>query len=66
MFNFGIPPRCPHNILDYRKIDYFITQLYCTRCGEVVGTLEDREQRDDIYITGIVRPLTEKEREELS
>lgn len=66
MFNFGMPPRCSHDILDYKKIDYFITQLFCTKCGEVIGVIEDSEQKPDIYISGIVRPLTEKEKKELS
>lgn len=65
MFNYGQPRRCPHNVVDYQKIDHFITRIYCTQCGETMGVLEDTNQKPDLYISGIVRPLTDKEKEDL-
>ena len=59
------PTRCRHNVIDYNKIDHFRTELYCKRCGEVVGWLEDLAQKADTYITGEVRKLTTKERSDL-
>lgn len=62
MFDYGMPPRCKHETLDTQKIDYFITRLFCIKCGETVGVWEDKEQNT---VSGIVRPLTEKEKEDL-
>lgn len=65
MFNFGMPLRCSHDVVDYQKIDYFVTRLYCKKCGETMGVIEDSELRSDVYVTGIVRPLTDQERQDL-
>lgn len=69
MFDNGSPVagKCPHNVLDYVKVDYFRrTNLVCQRCGQVAGWLEDVKKDPQLYIAGKVRELTEEELKELA
>lgn len=67
MFDFGNPraDRCPHNVVDYVKVDHYRTDLVCESCGELIGWLEDLKRDPNLFITGKVRELSEKEMEEL-
>jgi hypothetical protein len=68
VFDNGSPVagKCPHDVLDYVKVDHYRTDLICPRCGETVGWLEDLEQDPQLYIAGPVRKLTEEELKELA
>ena len=60
------PTRCKHNTVDYNIIDPFLTEIFCVRCGEVIGTLEEAdEKRAQTFVTGTPRKLTDKEKQRL-
>ena len=57
--------RCPHAVVDYVKVDHFITNLICVLCGEKLGWYEDHTKAPDTYITGKPRKLTLEEKRNL-
>ena len=66
MFDFGNPyaNRCRHNVVDYNWITDRFAEIYCKRCGEKMGSVEDLERKEDL-VTGKPRELTNSEKQML-
>ena len=63
----GVPdPRgknCKHRTIEPYIINDYLTNLVCVSCGQVIGQWVNEEVKDQVY--GVVRPLTDEERETL-
>lgn len=54
---------CKHLIIEPHIVNDYLTNLVCISCGQITGCWVNEEITDQVY--GVVRPLTDDEKEEL-